>query len=123
MNPVMNPIDPMDARRRQPMQGDVQQPTQKQQIMQALISPQQFAFGAGKNFEGMYYNPQQQQAPQQPQYQPQQPQNVGQGVAAMGDAMAHRARERQGAFPKAPGNNPMAPFGRLMGMFSKPGLR
>lgn len=65
--PIMNPIDRFDPRRRQP-QPDMQPQMQpgRQQVAEALISPQQFAFAAGRNFEGMYPDPQQQPA-QQPQ--------------------------------------------------------
>lgn len=125
--PIMNPIDRFDPRRRQP-QPDMQPQMQpgRQQVAEALISPQQFAFAAGRNFEGMFKPPEEQQQEQQRQMQrqmTQMPQNVGQGIAQMGNAFAYRQQQKQGLFPKAPGNNPMAPFGRIMGMFNKQGLR
>lgn len=114
----MNPIDVPDPRRQPVMQPQGQEPGTREKIMQALMSPAQSAFAHGRNFEGMFDPPQERM--QRPM---EMPQNMGQGMAQMGDAYAYRQRQKQGAFPKAPGNNPMTGFGRLMGMFSKPGLR
>lgn len=50
------------------------------------------------------------------------PSDVGAGLSSMGDAIAYRAQQKRGAFPKAPGSNPAAPFGRLLGAFGKRGL-
>jgi hypothetical protein len=50
------------------------------------------------------------------------PQDLGSGIASVGDAVAYRAQQKQGAFPEAPGNNPTAPLGRLFGMLNKRGL-
>lgn len=57
--PIMNPIDGFDPRR----QPEMQDQSSRQKVAQALISPQQFAFGAGRNFSDMYYAG----PPQQPQ--------------------------------------------------------
>jgi hypothetical protein len=116
--PVMNPIDVPDARRQPIMQPQAQAPDNRQKVMQALMSPAQSSFAYGRNFEGMF-NPRMEEQQMQPM---QMPQNMGQGMGQMGDAFAHRQRQKQGAFPKAPGNNPMTGFGRLMGLFNKPGL-
>lgn len=118
--PIMNPIDVPDARRQPVMQPQAQAPADRQKVMQALMNPAQSSMIFGRNFDGMFNPPQQQQQMQQPMPQPQ---NVGQGMTQMGDAFAHRQRQKQGAFPKAPGNNPMSGFGRLMGMLGNQGLR
>lgn len=120
--PIMNPIDVPDARRQPVMQPQTQaQGVDRQKVMQALMNPAQSSMIFGRNFEGMFNPPIQQQQQQQMQPMPQ-PQNMGQGMAQMGEAFAHRQRQKQGAFPKAPGNNPMSGFGRLMGLFGNKGL-
>lgn len=128
--PIMNPIDRFDPRRRQPqpmMQPGMQPQTQpdmqpdRQKVADALMSPQRAAFVLGRNFEGMSAPAQEQQQMQRQMMQ--MPQNAGQGIAQMGNAFAYQQRQKQGAFPKAPGNNPMSPLGRIFGMFNKQGLR
>lgn len=121
--PIMERIDRFDPRRSQPqpvMQPQMQPEMQpdRQKVAEALMSPQQGAFALGKNFEGMFAP-----AHEQQQQMMQMPQNAGQGIAQMGNAFAYKQRQKQGAFPKAPGNSPMAPLGRIFGMFNKQGLR
>lgn len=114
--PIMNPIEPIDARRQPQMQPQAQAPADRQKVMQALMNPARSSMIFGRNFDGMFNPPEQEQQPMQ------MPQNMGQGMAQMGEAFAHRQRQKQGAFPKAPGNNPMSGFGRLMGLFGNKGL-
>ncbi len=49
------------------------------------------------------------------------PTDVGSGLASIGDAIAYRAQQSN-PFPSAPGGSPLAPFGRIFGMFNKQGL-
>ena len=126
--PVMDRIDRFDPRRSQPqpiMQPQTQPDMQpdRQKVAEALMSPQRGAFVYGRNFEGMFAPAQEQQKQEQQRQMMQMPQNAGQGIAQMGNAFAYQQRQKQGAFPKAPGNNPMSPLGRIFGMFNKQGLR